>query len=364
MKKLLVGIFAIAMVVVFTAPVIAADWNFYGSARMSTFRENNDTSATTDQSTTSWDLQGNSRVGAKVKTNDNGIGGRFEYGSGPNLRLLYGTWDFGGGELLLGQTYTPTTHFISNQVWAGDNDLIGYGMPYGGRQPMIRLKTGGFQVALITPKAPLPPGYVVTGEEGISGSIETTLPKMETSYNFKTDAFFIRPYAGYNTYVVQQTDGRDRTLSSWLAGFTFGVTPGAFYFKGGAFYALNPSAYGISMDSAVMTRYDAATSEINDVNAWGFQALAGFKVNDGLSFEAGWGMAAYEEDKNDDFMDTTFSDLTDADSSDWSAYINSSITLAPGFFIVPELGWVTRDVDGANNDDETWYVGAKWQINF
>ncbi len=362
MKKLLVGIFAVAMVFAFTAPTMASDWNFYGSARMATFSDWTDSSASgdDDQRTTTWGLQGNARIGAKVKTNDNGIGGGFEYGSGPNLRKLYGTWNFGGGEILIGQTYTPTTHFISNQVWAGDNDLIGYGMPYCGRQPMIRLKVGGFQFAAITPKTPLLPGYAVTSADGITGSIETTLPKLETAYNFKTDMFFIRPYLGYNTYVVEQSDGRDRTLSSWLGGLTFGVTPGAFYFKGGAFYALNPSAYGISMDTDVNTSYEPRTSEITDVDAFGFQALAGFKVNDGLTFEAGLGMTAYSVDEGQDLEDA----FDDPDATDWSAYVNASVTLAPGFFIVPEFGWVTNELDGSDSDVDNYYFGAKWQINF
>lgn len=357
MKKLLVGIFAVAMVVVFRAPVIAADWNFYGSARMTTFSRTSDTSATDDQRVTDWKLQSNSRFGANVKTNDNGIGGGFEYGTGVNLRKLYGTWDFGGGEILIGQTYTPTTHWISNQVFDSDQDLYKFGHPYAGRQPMIRLKTGGLQFALIAPNTPLPPGYAVTGEDGISGSIETTIPKIEAHYHFKTDMFYVRPYAGYNTYVVQQTDGRDRTLDSWLGGLSFGVTPGAFYFKGGAFYALNPSAYGIFQETKVPTRYDAATSEISDIDSWGIQAVAGFKINDGVTIETGYGLVSYDEDTGEDFVDR------EADTTDWTAYLNASITFSPGFFVVPEFGYVDRE-DIGENDNNTWYLGAKWQINF
>jgi len=361
MKKLLVGIFAVAMLFAFSAPAMAADWDFYGSARMGTWSQWTDYGADIDDlRNTVWALQGNSRVGAKVKANDNGIGGRFEYGSGPNLRLLYGTWDFGGGQILIGQYYTPTTHFISNQTWDGDLDLIGYGMPYGGRQPQIAFKTGGFKLAFITPASSIPSGYFPTGE-GTSAGIEATLPKMETSYNFKTDMFFIRPYLGYNTYIIAQSDSRDRTMSSWLGGFTFGVTPGAFYFKGGAFYAYNPSEYGISMASGLATSFDAATSELSDINSWGFQALAGFKVNDGLTFEGGIGGTFYTEDKdNQDFVD----DWDEADVEDWGAYFNASITLAPGFFVVPEIGWLKSEWDGETNDLDGFYFGAKWQINF
>jgi hypothetical protein len=349
MKKLLVGLFAVAMVVAFTAPAMAADWNFYGSARMSTFSDTSDISADDDERVTTWALQGNSRVGAKVKANDNGIGGRFEYGSGPNLRLLYGTWDFGGGELLIGQTYTPTTDFISNQVWGTDMDLIGWGMPYGGRQPMIRLKTGGFQVALVTPKTSLPAGE--------TGAALATLPKVEAAYKLKTDMFFIRPYVGFNTYDID--GGSGDSITSWLGGFTFGVTPGPFYFKGGAFYAMNPAEYGLS--GAVSATSDGIS--VNDVDSWGFQALAGFKINDAFTVEAGAGATAYDQDENRDIADAIDTDFDDADVVNIAYYGNATITLTPGFFIVPEIGFIDRE-DKGQNDDDTFYIGAKWQINF
>ncbi|MCP4711474.1 MAG: hypothetical protein GY869_22870, partial [Planctomycetes bacterium] len=195
-----------------------------------------------DRVSATWDLQGNSRFGAKVKANDNGIGGRFEYGTGVNLRLLYGTWDFGGGTLLIGQDYTPSCSgnaWISNQVWGVDNDLIWYGMPYIGRQPQIKLKVGGLQFALSKPKL----GDIAGGTE------VAKLPMIEVSYEVKTDMFFFRPYAGFNTYEIEATE--DETITSWLGGFTFGVTPGAFFVKGGAYYSLNPQSYGISMESAI-----------------------------------------------------------------------------------------------------------------
>ena len=42
MKKLFVLFGAVALVVAFTAPSFAAEWSFYGSARMSMFWTNQD----------------------------------------------------------------------------------------------------------------------------------------------------------------------------------------------------------------------------------------------------------------------------------------------------------------------------------
>ena len=77
MKKLLI-IFAVLCL---AAPAMAADWNFYGSARMATFYSIVDKDLNNDNDTvnrTQWDQQGNSRIGATVKVNDQ-IGGGFEY---------------------------------------------------------------------------------------------------------------------------------------------------------------------------------------------------------------------------------------------------------------------------------------------
>ena len=38
MRKLFILLMAVTIAVVFTAPAIAAEWTFYGNARMSTFR--------------------------------------------------------------------------------------------------------------------------------------------------------------------------------------------------------------------------------------------------------------------------------------------------------------------------------------
>ena len=149
MKKLFVLLGAVVLVVAFTAPSFAAEWSFYGSARVSMFWQNKDLGDTVgaDGEDTDSDLnqslQGNSRIGANVKAGDNLVG-RFEYGTGVNLRLLYGEYDFGGFKLLVGQTYGPVNYFASNQVFGGDTDMLIYGGIYGQRNGMVRAKIGTF----------------------------------------------------------------------------------------------------------------------------------------------------------------------------------------------------------------------------
>jgi hypothetical protein len=375
MKKVLMVVIAVTLAGVCSVPAMAdADWDFYGSARMGTFRENEDLANGKNQSITDWFLQGNSRVGAKVKTNDNGIGGRFEYGTRVNLRLLYGTWNFGPGTILVGQDYTPIAYWASRQVWKNDNALIGAGRPYDVRHPQIKLKMGGFQLALIEPNTVIPAGYkstatvdqvvvngatfdVVTTTPQVLGSVETTFPKIAAAYKFKTDMFYVDGYAGYNTFVIESNFGRDETFNSGLIGVNFGVIPpGPFYFKGNVFYAMNPLEYGLSHLGSginVNVAFDAAgNTTVDDVKSWGVLGVIGFSVNDMLSLETGWGMTEYELDASGA-----------QSSTDMSYYANAVIKLAPGFSIVPEIGMVDRE-DIGTNDNDIFYFGAKWQINF
>ncbi len=49
----------------------------------------------------------------------------------------------------------------------------------------------------------------------------------------------------------------------------------------------------------------------------------------------------------------------------WVAYLQALITMAPGVYLAPEVGYIDY-MDGVNGDSQgyQWYVGAKWQIDF
>jgi len=179
MKKSLIGVLAIALVFGMVGTTLAADWNFYGSARVAMFWQTYDDKASSAQETgastlaesdTDLDmhLQTNARIGANVKAGD--VSGRFEYGSGPNLRLLYGTWNFGAGSLTVGQAYTPIDCLISGQVIDDDINMLKDGMAYEGRLPLLQLQFSGLKIALVTPS--------VSGE---NADTDVVIPKVEVS---------------------------------------------------------------------------------------------------------------------------------------------------------------------------------------
>ncbi len=174
MKKYLCAI----IVGLFALSIGATDWDFYGSARMSSwwwkqirwYKENwvdVNTGDTIDYKEDSLprerivsDLQENSRFGARFKSDKIGFG--FECGwvysikeigvdfeqqrvdqrrrDILRLRRLYGEWFITDNlTFLVGQDYTPCNFFPSNQSFLDDAGMYFCGNLYTGRRPMMQL---------------------------------------------------------------------------------------------------------------------------------------------------------------------------------------------------------------------------------
>lgn len=368
MKKLLV----VLLVLGFVAPAMAADWNFYGSARMATFYVTEDVGDLEDAGLAFDDagldhsLQGNSRIGATVKASDQ-IGGAFEYSTGVSVRKLYGTYNFGGGELLVGQTYTPTSnYFYSNSVFAADGDLLGIGQFYAGRRPMVQLTMGSFKVALVTPVAG-------TATLGTYTDADISLPKLELSYGFKSDAFFVDVFGGYQTYDLEDNAADDtKSITAYTLGAGAGMMFGPATISIGANIGQNYTSYGASVgfdgrdiagtfgieDVAAPALVDG---DVEDTSALQALLVANFKTSDTLAFEVGVGFSSYTNSERSDAAG-----LDEDTYTQMQYYGNAVVTIAPGFFIVPEIGFINYGefLDGDTDLGTDTYVGLKWQINF
>ena len=355
MKKLFVIFTAMALVGIFTLSATAANWDFYGSARFSTFYDSadddysggNSKADMKDDAGTTWALQGNSRIGANVKLNDE-IGGRFEYGTGVNLRHLYGTWDFNGSQLLVGHTYTPIYQGYSDQVWDTDQGMSKWGNTDPGRNSMIQLKTGGFKIAIVKPndKTPtLPPDTTY--------DVDILLPKLEVSYCMKTDLFFFDVNAGAQTYSMENNT-LDENVASYVVGGDFGMDFGLVGFVIKGHYALNGAQYGLLAATSDNSAVNKAGNDIDNNTTYAFMGVINIKPTDTLDIQAGAGYSASELD------------IRGADTDDSiCAYANAKVTVIPGLFIVPEVGIISEGDDSKGNDQgSAFYAGAKWQINF
>lgn len=324
----------------------AAEWNFYGSARLSTYLTDVDNPLSPDTKSYSQELNPDSRIGARVKVNDE-LSGRFEYGAGVNVRLLYGAWDFGPGELLVGQGYSPFNLFYSNQIYTDDNNMLNYGGVYSGRNPMLQLSFGNFKIAALAPGT----GSVLVDGVEISDT-EATLPRIEASYQFNFDRISLDIAGGFNTYeVVSGNDSFD--IDSYMLAVGGDVKLGKrFYLAGNVWVGQNTGPYGLynaPEDDPVI-----AGSSVYDNEAYGALLVAGMKLNETFSVEAGYGYTQAELDTAGSVKD----DLV-------AYYVQSTVTLAPGVFFVPEIGVIDNQQDSTGSpESETRYYGVKWQINF
>ncbi len=331
MKKLIVAVAAFAML---AGSAYAADWNFYGSARVSTYYVENDATDFEYQE----GLQGNSRIGASVKVSDELTGG-FEYGAGVNVRKLYGEWNFGAGTFLVGQTYTPLNMFYSNQVYGSDNGLLAQGGVYSGRHAMLRLKFAGFQIAVIAPNT------TFTG----AGTTEVVIPAIEAKYSASFGPVSIAAVGGYQTFEVD--DNVD--IDSFVLGVGGKVKMGPAFIGSNVYYGENAgNLIGVSVngDNAWDDGYAVYNgTSVDDNEVLGFLIAAGVTINDMFALETGYSYAQ-----------TEFDSASDADEVQ-AYYVQANITLAPGVFVIPEVGVI----DGKESaDNEITYFGAKWQINF
>jgi hypothetical protein len=376
MKKLI----AVCAVLLFVAPAFAADWSFYGSERIATWYNSQDykdmrVAGQDNDSGTQWYLQGNSRLGAKVKADK--VTGQIELALGTGgdggdtsvaTRRAYGIWKFSdNGGLKIGKDYSPVTDFISNQWYAADNDLLGEGNFYGRRPAGITLILGGFELAALVPSYGADLNTTATGINGVTGSPDpdSYIPRFEASYELKLGAGYIKPFGGIQYYTVQQGNAAtsvtgDIDVLSYVAGISSNWNIGAFSIGGQLSYGMNQgNVQGWDTGSNARSSSSAYLKNGDDIaNVYTLQALIvpAIKVTDTLRFEAGLG---YRMDNADGAPG--YSQKNDL----WVTYVQAMVTLAPGVYFCPEVGYYDF-MDGVNGDSQgyQWYVGAKWQIDF
>ncbi len=389
MKKL-IAIFAVLLM---AAPAFAADWEFFGSQRMSTFYIQNDfgdspVNGEDDDWGLRWDFQDNSRLGVKVKAdkvsgmielglngtdgNTGQAGGEFNGTNGGDghvqTRRAYGVWKFSdNASLKVGKDYSPVTNLVSGQVFDDDFGLKGNGNFYGKRPGQIGLQIGAFEIAFITnalkDSAPAAFSPAPAGSDK-----DWNIPKIEARYALKLGMFELIPFGGFQYYKVASTDTTeaagtltdDVDIYSYVGGAVAKVNIGAFYVVVEGSYGQNWNnanwATGFNPDSAAgSTALLDGGDDIKDATSWQALGLVGLVFTPQLKFEVGFGYRVDEPDVNG--VD---------DVTGWCAYGQSVITMAPGVYLIPEVGYIDLGDDAITGDDQgyQWYAGAKWQIDF
>lgn len=301
MKK---AIICFAMVTSLAVSTMAMDWNFYGSVRTKALGTDAGGifTGTTYVPQSDLGLQSNSVIGAKVKVNEK-LSAQFEYGSAPNLRILAADYNFGLGVLTIGQTYSPLNALISNQILGDDNNMIGLGAIYTGRNPLIQIATMGLKIAAVQP-------------------------------NSRSDVRIQAAYAIDPTISIVGSVVND----GWLAGLVGSISQENMYVKGNAFYTKNPDKVGLS-------NVGASADNISD-NVYGGLVVVGWKnvVMNMIGVEGGYG---YYKNKS-----------VNGAYTGW--YVQTPVALDKNLSIVPEYG---KFIDTLSNSSKN-YFGVKCQLDF
>jgi len=346
--------------------VSAADWKFYGNARFATFYiqqggdvpTNNTNVADSDLE---WALQGNSRIGAIVESG--AVGGRFEFGASggnANIRILYGTWDYGKGLLLIGQDFTPITSNISSQVVFTDQAMYNIGDPFAGRQPQFKWKIGEFQLALIEPN--IVPGSDIVGST-FNTDTDSLIPKIEIAYRHGWDNSHIRFVAGYQTYDLVNASNQNVAIDSFLFGVHGKSGFGAGHVTASVYYGQNLGTYGATESGRVsnihfdndLPRFEG--NALKDSRTWVAALVFAWKFTERFGFETGSGHRWMETDTS-----------VSREQRSWVIYAQMPVMLASSFVVTPEVGYYDFGAleQGPSKQPlgHTFYAGAKWQINF
>jgi hypothetical protein len=377
----------------------------------STLRQGDEVNS--EDSELDWELQGNSRIGARVKLES--VSGRVELavkgtaggGGDVSSRLLYGSWNFGAGSLKVGKDYTPVSQFISGQAFGADLGLLGIGTMYGNRESQIALQFGGFEIALIQPNT----GQLTAAgsnqarqdaidsaqdiiDSGIAnanttqylaglllrgiaedldefgdttGDVDSVIPKIEAKWGMGFDTWDFNIRGGYQYYSIEDVtpvgggSTNDLDVNSWIIGGDIGWSFGPGYLKGAVSYGRNVgnAAWNIPGDSTVAggKAFWDGDDDTNDTDTIMAALVAGIKVSDMMAFEGGFGWRQDDPNDNPSGFDNK--------QKPWSAYVQGVFTLAPGVYLIPEIGYFDYDSDYTDADaGSLWYAGGKWQIDF
>lgn len=372
MKRVSINFLALTTLVVFSAAPALADFAPYGSIRLNTFWVEKKPAADGAQNDHDlwFELNDISRFGAKFKTGD--VGGRVEFGlkgagNGNNdaySRLLYATWDFGGGTLLVGQDY-PEYTFCSAQVAPRtnvtvnnsanphlidyENTMTGYGCLWESRKPQIEVKMdNGLYVELIRPES----GGITNAPE--EGETDTTLPKMVLGYNLKMENLFLGPGVAYNRY-NHECRQVDEWIESYLIYLKGKAALGVIDLQWNLHYGQNLADFDIwNRELAAAAQYDAASGDIENSECFGGYVQVAFNI-DPATITLGYG---YSQSENDRLG------LGDIDEQQ-TCFVQSKIPIAETFFVVPEFSYYDgADDPWGNKEDDEWAMGIMWRADF
>lgn len=412
MKKLIKAISAVAVISLLAAPAMAAtEWNFGGSLQYKTFWTERDYgkysgedlqgggASLKNDGILDWSTQGDTNISMEMVSDHLTGYIELEYDFDENkvkTKKYWGQYNFTNNfNILIGQTDPLFIQEISRQVAYDNMNLNGLGTSNSDTLPMIALGYKGFTFALAKPVSKAESfleannrgfGLLPQGPFEATYDLDTFMPQLQASYAYEADTWRIKlagayantrikKFSYYDTSTLATYDFRgSKTIHSWLFGIDGQVFFGPLSLGGAVSFGQNWETAGwnefelnlghalINPNPATMTS-PRVSYKVKDSNTLMLAVTGGYQLTERLYFEAG---AGYRRDDNDMFEDANQS---------WTVYLQAAYEVAPGFSIIPEVGYIdygdntgfkwagTRAHDTKSQGYE-WYAGAQWRMDF
>lgn len=377
-----------ALVMPVAAATAATQWNLSGSLRYTTFwsERNAGKYGTNDlqgggaslrrDGLLDWSTQANSRVRMFMRSDalEGYIEMGFNYGGNKvTAREYWGRYNFGDKAfIIIGHQKQLFNQYFAGQVWDGELGMGGIGTVYQSAKPKIVAGYGGLRLALSKPYN----GRSVADNHGLTvdalgrKDIDTYLPQLQAAYEYTADSWRVKLAGAYQHMRLKRIAGltfNNKDINSWLLAAEGDINFGPLYLAAGVSAGQNWSDAGWNDETSnidgyytkdYFTQYGgfavSTGGGLKSTTSMMLSVVAAYRLTETLRFEAGTG---YRYDRNDAFK---------RNGHVWTAYLQATYAIAPGFTVTPEIGYIDlgRHVMQKNDMGYIWYVGAKWQMDF
>lgn len=398
MKKLFIAIVAVAALVAFAVPAMAA-----GSIHVRALLDfgykstNGDRTVSGDTITGAFvQVPGHSYLRGLWMSDDKKVGAHAELGlnsaafngTGSTLRYLYGWYKVGNCKLVAGHTdstFGSLAYHMPQYVGFGDMKLllIDWGFVYSGRRPTVRFEWNsgafGFSASLSAPNAAMvsvsaiptglndvavnAAGQIVPGPaqtQPVQADLYTIFPMVDLVVSFKAGGFMTSPGLRWSTLKAKYAAGAPNypdTVTSWMLQLPVKFTSGAFTVLGQFFYGQNTSYITAALAGASsVAGLNASRTDVQNTTTYGGSLGGTFKTG-ALKVMAGIG---YVRDTND-LWDAAANDYT----SRMALFLGARYSITKNFYINPELSyWNYGDSTAGTSLGTEWLLGVQFGFIF
>ncbi len=395
MKKFFIAMVAVAALIAFAVPAMAAGSMHVRALLDVGYTMNSQERTASGDSVTAvfMNIPGHSYLRGLWMSDDKKAGAHAELGlnshafngTGSTLRYIYGWYKIGACKLVAGHTdstfgslaYSPFQH-----VGFGEAKLLllGWGNAYSGRHPQVRFEWSGgafgFSIVAGTPLTVWGLPRVDTGLASVTGFDAATatlvtgsnitaavaadqyavFPMIDVVLKFKAGGFMTTPGFRWsqlkNKYAAGSLAYED-TVNSWALHLPVKFAMGAFAVAGQFFYGQNlNNIIALHRDSVALWN---GTSVLN-TKTYGGSIGATFKTG-ALKIGVGFG---YVRNQNDAWTGAV-NDYT----SRYAAFISARYQVTKNFYVHPEVSyWNYGDSTAGTSNGNEWLLGVQFGFIF